>query len=109
MATAEFAVAVPAVVMVLVLGLSVLVTIADQIKCVDAARATARLIARGDGQAAAVAQGQLLAPRGATIEVGGSGDVVSVRVVGRPARSLTWLGPRAVPRGDAVAAREDSM
>ena len=105
MATAEFAVAVPAIVMVLVLGISALVTLTDQVKCVDAARATARLLARGDSQAAAVAQGRLLAPRGASIEVGGSGEVVSVRVVGRPTRPLAWLGPKAAPRGAAAGAR----
>jgi hypothetical protein len=79
----------------------------DQVKCVDAARATARLVARGDGQAAAVSQGQQLAPPGARIVVGGTGEVVSVRVVGRPARPLAWLGERAAPRAEAVAAREE--
>ena len=109
MATAEFAVAVPAIVMVLVLGISALVTLTDQVKCVDAARATARLLARGDSQAAAVAQGRLLAPGGASIEVGGSGAVVSVRVVGRPVPPLAWLGSKAAPRGAAVAVREDAL
>lgn len=107
MATAEFAVAVPGVLAVLVLALSGLVTLVDQVKCVDAARATARLVARGDGHAAAVSQGQQLAPRGARIVVGGSADVVSVRVVGRAARPFAWLGERASPRAEAVAARED--
>ena len=107
MATAEFAVAIAAVVAVLVLAVSGLVTLVDQVKCVDAARATARLVARGDGQAAAVSQGQQLAPRGARVVVGGTAEVVSVRVVGRPARPFAWLGDRAAPRAEAVAAREE--
>lgn len=107
MATAEFAVAIPAVGAVLALALSGLMTVVDQVKCVDAARATARLVARGDGQAAAVAQGQQLAPRGARVVVGGTAEVVSVSVVGRPARPLAWLGARATPRAEAVAAREE--
>jgi len=107
MATAEFAVAIPAVVLVLVLALAAISTVSDQVRCVDAARATARLLARGDPPAVAMAQGRQLAPHGATFSVGGSGSEVTVSVVARPRPGVVWLGVRAAPSGHAVAARED--
>ena len=47
MATAELAVAIPTLVLVLFVALSALATVTDQVRCVDAARATARALARG--------------------------------------------------------------
>jgi Flp pilus assembly protein TadG len=107
MATAEFAAAVPALIIVLVLALSAIETVTDQIRCVDAARATARALARGDGEGAALAVGRRLAPRHATFSVSRSEQEVGVVVRGAPAPALGWLGPRATPSGRAVAARED--
>jgi hypothetical protein len=107
MATAEFAVAIPALVIVLVLALSAIVTVTDQVRCVDAARATARALARGDEEGAALAVGRRLAPPRATFAVVLSDREVSVVVRGAPAAGLRWLGSRATPTGRAVAARED--
>ena len=107
MATAEFAAAVPALVLVLVLALSAIVTVTDQVRCVDAARATARALARGDEEGAALAVGRRLAPSRATFVVVRSDREVSVVVRGAPAAGLRWLGSRAGPTGRAVAARED--
>jgi Flp pilus assembly protein TadG len=107
MATAEFAVALPAVILVLVLALAAISTVSDQVRCIDAARATARLLARGDATGSALAQGRRLAPDGATFSVGGSGSEVTVRVVSRSRPGMDWLGAVAVPSGHAVAARED--
>ena len=106
MATAEFAVAVPAVILVIVLALSAVSTAVDQVRCLDAARATARLLARGDSPQRAIAQGHTLAPPGAELSVSQSGGDIEVRVVGRPRAALAWLGARATPQGMAVAARE---
>ena len=107
MATAEFAVAIPAVVLVLVLSLSAVVTTLDQVRCVDAARAVARAVARGDDLASARAVGGELAPPGAVVDVDPGGDLVVVAVRGEPAPALRWLGEAGVPRGRAVAQRED--
>ena len=107
MATAEFAAAIPAVILVLVLALSAIVTVTDQVRCVDAARATARALARGDEEGAALAVGRRLAPPGATFAVQRSDWEVSVVVRGAPAAGLRWLGSQATPTGHAVAARED--
>lgn len=107
MATAEFAAAIPALVIVLVLALSAIVTVTDQVRCVDAARATARALARGDEEGATLAVGRRLAPSRSTFIVARSDREVSVVVRGAPAAALRWLGSRATPTGRAVAARED--
>lgn len=108
MATAEFAVAIPVLVLVLVLALSAVRAAMDQVRCVDAARATARSLARGDSDAAALDLGRPLAPPGAEFDLGGTADVVQVSVRGAAPAALGWLGPAAIPRSSAVAAREDA-
>lgn len=108
MVTAELAVALPALAVVLVLALSALATVTDQVRCVDAARAVARAVARGDDPASATAVGRRLAPRGAHVEVTAGDELVEARVTGTSFPALSWLGARAAPRGEAVAAREDS-
>jgi hypothetical protein len=80
MATAEFAVAIPVLVLVLVLALSAVRAAMDQVRCIDAARATARSLARGDSDAAALDLGRPLAPPGAEFALGGTADVVEVSV-----------------------------
>lgn len=107
MATAELAAAIPALVLVLVLALSAIATVTDQVRCVDAARATARALARGDGEAAALDVGRRLAPPRATFSVSRSDREVSVVVHAAPAAGLRWLGSSVTPSGRAVAARED--
>ena len=107
MATAELAAAIPALVLVLVLALSAITTVTDQVRCVDAARATARALARGDGDGSALALGRRLAPPGARFSVARTGSEVSVVVQGTTSPGLRWLGSRATPTGQAVAARED--
>ena len=107
MATAEFAVAIPAVIVVVVLALAAISTVSDQVRCIDAARATARLLARGDPTDSALTEGRRLAPGGARFRVGGSGSEVTVTVLAPPRAGLGWLGARAAPGGHAVAARED--
>ena len=107
MATAELAVALPTLVLVLFVALSALSTVTDQVRCLDAARAGARALARGDDQEQALSSARRLAPPGATFAVSGTGAEVTVVVRGRPAPGLRWLGSRATPTGRAVAAMED--
>lgn len=107
MVSAELAVALPSFIVVLVVALSAVVAATDEVRCLDAARASARLAARGDGTQAALEQGRRLAPPGARFTVTASATEVEVDVVGRPTMVLTWLGARGTPRAHAVAARED--
>lgn len=105
MVTAEFAVAMPAVVLVLALACAVLGFVVDEIRCTDAARAGARAASRGDATAAVRRIAEPLAPPGATVSVSG-GAVVRV-VVHAPARRLGgWLPAGWDARATAELPRE---
>jgi hypothetical protein len=108
MATAELAVAMPAAVLVLAVGLSALATAVDQLRCVDAARAGARLLARGEGIEHATAVSRQLAPDGATVTATVSGAQAHVAVEASPAEALAWLGADIRPQSVAVAALESA-
>jgi len=87
--TAEFAVALPAVVAVLAVLLSAVAAATAELRCVDAARAGARAAARGETPSVAVAAAKAAAPSGATIRLQRDGDSVRVEVRGR----VSLLGP----------------
>lgn len=80
MATAEIAVAIPAVVLLLGGLIAVIAAVAAQLRCVDAAREGARAAARGDPASAVVAIAQQAAPDGAAVSVKSDGDTVTVTV-----------------------------
>lgn len=84
-ATAEAAVALPALLVVLALSVGVVVGVGAQLRCVDAARTAARVASRGDGDPAAVRAAQRVAPRGARVTVVHHGGLVDVRVSARTA------------------------
>jgi len=107
--TAELAMGLPLLVAVTI-GLVWLLSVgAAQIRTVDAARETARAVARGDDVAEAVATGRRVAPDGAEVSVTrGGGQVVatsSARVDG-PGGLFGFL-PAVTVRAEAVAADEE--
>jgi hypothetical protein len=82
---------------------------AAQVRTVDAARETARAVARGDDEASATARGRRVAPAGATVAVATGGEEVTVTVrapVDGPGGLFAHLGPVTV-RATAVAAVEE--
>ena len=79
-ATAEAAVALPALLVVLALAVGILVSVGAELRCVDAARAAARVAARGDDDAAARRSAAEVAPRGGNVQVEHRGTQVQVRV-----------------------------
>lgn len=82
-ATAEIAVALPALVLLLAVALTAVAAVRTQLQCLDAAREAARAAARGDpGEQA----GARVAPSGASVSVVHHGDttVASVRAQVRP-------------------------
>jgi hypothetical protein len=89
-ATAEAAVALPALMVVLGLAVGAVVTVNGQLRCVDAARAAARVAARGDVDALSARAATELAPSGARVRLQHrDGDVqVTVAVTMRASR---WL------------------
>lgn len=93
MVTAELAVTLPAVVLVLGVCLAGISAGIDQIRCVDAARLGARSVARGDSEVASRAAALSAAPAGAVVAIesrgGGRTGVVTVVV---EARAGGWGG-----------------
>lgn len=108
MITAEFAVVLPAVVLVLAMSLGVLGLALDQIRCVDAARAGARAASRGDSPAAVILVASRAAPSKAVVTLGTSGDLVSVSVVSPPRVGTSLLPAWVRASSTASAARESS-
>ena len=79
-ATAEAALALPALLVVLSLAVGVLVAVNAQLRCVDAARVAARVAARGDPTTQAVRAGRAVAPKGAVVRIVRVGDELRVEV-----------------------------
>jgi hypothetical protein len=80
MVTAEAAVAIPTLVLVMCLMLAVLVTLHAQMRAVDASREAVRLAARGESEHAAVAAGRRLGPPHASVVVRDEGEEVEAVV-----------------------------
>ncbi|GHB43209.1 hypothetical protein GCM10010331_33470 [Streptomyces xanthochromogenes] len=78
--TAETAVAIPALVGFALALLWALTAASAEIRCVDAARAGARAVARSEPEAVALAAARSAAPRGATVTVRRTGELWRVRV-----------------------------
>jgi TadE-like protein len=106
MATAEFAVVLPAVLLVLALSLGALGLAWDQVRCVDAARAGARAASRGDSAAAVILVASRAAPAGAVVSMVTSGELVQVTVVSRPRVAASLLPAWLRASSTASAARE---
>ena len=107
MATAEFAVVLPAVVLVLALSLGAMGLALDQIRCVDAARAGARAASRGDSDALVTMVARRAAPSRALVSMTTSGDLVRVSVVSRP-RVAAGLLPGWLQAGSTASAARES-
>ncbi|KQW47105.1 hypothetical protein ASC77_18180 [Nocardioides sp. Root1257] len=109
-ATAELAMTLP-LLLAVTIGLVWLLSVgAAQVRAVDAARETARAVARGDATDAAIARGERVAPPGSTVTVrdGGGGEVTAV-VVGRVSGPGGLFDlPFAQVSAEAVAASEET-
>ena len=108
-ATAETAVVLPSLVLVLLLAVWGVMVAVAQLRCVDAASTSARALARNEPAALVVAAAQTAGPRGARVGLARGSDTVTVTVaaeVGWPGSTLSRLPALAVT-GRATAARED--
>ena len=109
-ATAELAMVLPVLVAVVVGLVWVVAFGIAQLRTVDAARETARALARGDQRSAAVARGRRVGPPGTRIAVrSAGGEVVATahaRVRG-PGGLFAFLGSVTV-HAEAVAAAEET-
>lgn len=106
MATAELALALPSLVLVLAVALAGVDLGLSQVRCVDAARLGARLVARGEPRPVVLSEVRRAAPAGASVVLRSSGDHGSVTVTGRSPAVLRVLGVGDPPRATAVARLE---
>jgi Flp pilus assembly protein TadG len=105
-ATAELAVALPSLVIVLAVALGAVDLGLSQVRCVDAARLGARLLARGEPQGPALAEVRAAAPEGARVFVTTAGTRVTVVVTGDVPAALRPLGALPAPAASAHALLE---
>lgn len=108
--TAETAVALPSVLLVALMLVWMVALVTAQLQCVDAARAGARAVSRGESVAASEAAALEAAPEGATVAISRSGDFVRVEVAVdvEPAGGLGFL-PSVRVDGVAHALAEDAV
>jgi Flp pilus assembly protein TadG len=108
--TAELALVLPLLVAVTVGLVWLLAVGAAQVRTVDAARETARAVARGDDEGAAVARGMQVGPPGSTITVSRGGGEVRVTVTGEVAGPGGLFSHLPAPRvrAEAVAVEEEA-
>ncbi|MBO4207846.1 TadE family type IV pilus minor pilin [Micromonospora echinofusca] len=100
--TAELAAGLPALMLLLLAGLTAVNAVTTKAHCVDAARDAALAAARGEAGDAA---GRRAAPDGATVSVNVGGDLVTATVEA-PVRLLSTRLPRFTVSATAVAAVE---
>ncbi|MEV1287756.1 TadE family type IV pilus minor pilin [Micromonospora sp. NPDC049679] len=100
--TAELAAGLPALVLLLLAGLTAVSAVTTKAQCVDAAREAALAASRGEPGAAA---GERAAPPGAAISVSVDGDVATA-TVRAPVRALGARLSRLTVEAVAVAAVE---
>ncbi|GAB1688918.1 TadE family type IV pilus minor pilin [Krasilnikovia sp. M28-CT-15] len=100
--TAELAAGLPALMLLLLAGLTAVNAVTTRAQCVDAAREGAIAAARGESGTAAAVH---VAPSPSTVDVLTSGDTVTVTVAAR-VRLLGGGLPGFTVRASATAARE---
>ena len=109
--TAEAALVLPVLLVVLAAAVGVLACVAAQLQCVDAARVAARQAARGEAPAEVLEAGRRVAPAGARFSLRSDGDTVEVVVSAelRPFDGALSGLPSAAVRARAVAPLEPGL
>jgi Flp pilus assembly protein TadG len=108
MVTAEIAVALPALLILVMASVTAVAVLTAQLRCFDAAREGARAAARGEPPAATRDIASRAAPRHAEVIVTAAGDRVSVAVT-TTVRLLSVRGPSITVQGRAVTAAEPGV
>jgi Flp pilus assembly protein TadG len=103
MVTAEFAVALPALVLAAATAIGGVVAMTDELRCADASATAARLAARGEPTAVVRSVALRAAPRGASLVISTSGGVVTATVTDRIG------GPGVLGRLPALTVRQHSV
>jgi Flp pilus assembly protein TadG len=100
--TAELAAGLPALILLLMVGLTAVRAVSDQMQCLDAAREGARAASRGDPGTPAASR---VAPDGADVHIVTGAESVTV-TVSAPVRLVGGGLSIITVQGSAVAARE---
>lgn len=108
MVTAEMAVVLPVLVLVLVAALGGIAVVTAQLRCTDAAREGARAAARGESEAAVREIAGSSAPDGAAISVTLGAEHAVVRVSGS-VPLIPGVGPALAVSAEATAATEPGV
>jgi Flp pilus assembly protein TadG len=103
--TAELAAGLPALMLLLLAGLTAVGAVTTKTQCVDAAREGALAASRGEPGVSAAAR---VAPPGSKITVAENGDTVTVTITA-PVRILGGHLPAMAVDATAVAAREPDI
>ena len=104
-ATAEVAVALPVLVMLVAAAMTAVSVLTAQLRCVDAAREAARAAARGESAAVVRSLAERSGPDGADVQVASGGREIQV-TVSAVADPIGGLLPSFRVHADAVALRE---
>lgn len=102
MVSAELALVIPSILLVLALCLTALALGIDQVRCVDAARVAARAASRGEDPALVQQLAATRAPDGAGVSITTGADGVEVRVEAPPRVRLLPTLPAASASATAV-------
>jgi hypothetical protein len=96
--TVEAALALASLMLVLALAIAAISAVAAQVRCMDAAREAARLMARGEPERASRAAG-MIAPAGARVGIVVRGDEVTVTVASAVVAKLPGVSVSALAMG----------
>jgi Flp pilus assembly protein TadG len=109
--TAETAIVLPVAVLMLLAGMWVVGVVVAHVRCQDAARDTARALARGDAPGTAESIGARVAPPGAEVRIERQGTDVRVVVVAaiRSDRPVLSWAPTVRATGSAVVQLEPGL
>lgn len=107
MVTAEVAVALPVLVLVLAISLSAISLGVDSVRCQDAARVAVRDLARGESAGRAHSDAQAALPHGSQVSSSRSGERVTVTVLTPSPSLLRGLGIHEGARCSATARVEE--
>lgn len=103
--TVEAAIGISGLIVVLTIALAGIAAVTDQLRCTDAAREAARLVARGEADQAEAAAARI-APGGAVVRVSRDGENIAVEV---SAGVIGGLLPGVQVRGSAFAVAEPGV
>jgi Flp pilus assembly protein TadG len=104
--TAETAMVLPVLALLLAVGLWAVAVAGAQVRCVDAARDAARAAARGESDTTATAVAGAAAPDGAQVSLRHEGSLVIVTVQARVGGGLGPLSAIPAPMVSATATAE---